>query len=256
MTDPLFDVSGKVVVISGASSGLGNQASDVLGRRGARVVLVARREARLKDQCSDLQRRGIICSYYVCDVSIYEQVQQTIEKIVAETGRIDVLVNAAGVSKFFHAESPLLDYWQKIMDINVSGSYYMCAEVGKQMIQQKKGSIINFASVASFEAPMNNCIVGYCSSKGAVAMLTKSLAVEWAKYGIRVNAVAPGWFHTEMTDRVVENGEVAEFIKDKCPMRRIGRKGELDGAILYLASEASSYVTGAIIPVDGGTTAT
>jgi gluconate 5-dehydrogenase len=173
---------------------------------------------------------------------------------VERFGRIDILVNNAGVGAGEPAESQSDETWQKVIDTNLNGVYYVAREVGKVMVAQKYGKVINIGSIHSSVAMMGSPITAYCASKGGVAMLTKALANEWAQHNITVNAIGPAYFESEMTDQFVNTDMFTMAVKAHCPMGRVGKAGELDGAIIYFASDASSYTTGQLLTIDGGWT--
>ena len=170
-------------------------------------------------------------------------------------GRIDVLVNNAGTSDLQPAESEPIDAFRRAIDVNLTGLFLLCQLAGRHMIEQGRGSIINVASILGLVASAPIDQAGYCASKGAVVNLTRELAVQWARKGVRVNAMAPGWFHTELTAEMFEDERSMQWMARNCPMARAGDEHELDGVLLFLASDASSYCTGQTIAIDGGWTA-
>jgi gluconate 5-dehydrogenase len=184
-----------------------------------------------------------------------DQIKDAVARIRDFYGRIDILVNNAGVGGSYPAESQTDEQWRSIIDLNLSAVYFCAREVGKVMIEQKYGKIINIGSIHSSVAMSTSTLTGYCASKGGVLMLTKALANEWAKYNITVNAIGPAYFSSEMTQHVFEREAFSETIRTYCPMGRPGRPGELDGALIYFASDASSYTTGQLLTIDGGWTA-
>lgn len=251
----LFDLTGRVALVTGASSGLGVQFAMALARQGADVAIVARRLDRLEEVKKDIEALGRKALAVRCDVTDSQNITDAVAEVKEHFGRIDILVNNAGVAAFEPAATQTDDSWEWVMDVNINGVYYFAREVGKVMIEQKYGRIINIGSihstVAMYEFPLNS----YATTKGAVEMMTKGLAVEWAKHGITVNAVGPAYFPSEMTEEAMAGDEFANIVKTRCPMGRAGRDGELDTAIVYFASEASSYTTGQLLTVDGGWTA-
>ncbi|MFV0412671.1 MAG: SDR family oxidoreductase [Oscillospiraceae bacterium] len=250
----LFDISGKVAVVTGASSGLGRQFALALAREGAKVAIVARRADRLAQVKSEVEALGAECYSHLCDVTKPEQVAQTVAEIEQHFGRIDILVNNAGLGLAEPAEASSDDMWNRMMDTNINGVFYFAREVGKVMLKQKYGRVINIGSIHSTVAMKGSPLSAYATTKGAVLMLTKALANEWAPHGITVNAIGPAYFPSEMTAGVLGNDDARNFISGFCPMGRPGKDGELDGALIYFASDASSYTTGQLLQVDGGWT--
>lgn len=251
----LFDLTNKVAVVTGASSGLGVQFAKALARQGANVALVARRVDRLNDVRKELEDLGVKSLAVKCDVSNVDEIKSAVKEIVDYFGTIDILVNNAGVGTAEPAETQSDDTWEWVMNVNLNGVYYFAREVGKIMIEKKYGKIINIGSIHSTVAMPGLPISAYCTSKGGVEMMTKALANEWAKYNITVNAIGPAYFPSEMTGDILKDEGFAQVIKTYCPMGRPGRDGELDGAVIYFASDASSYTTGQLLSVDGGWTA-
>lgn len=250
----LFDISGKIAVVTGASSGLGRQFALALAREGAHVAIVARRAEKLESVKKEVEALGVKCYSHVCDVTKSEQVAQTVEAIEKHFGRIDILVNNAGLGLTDAAENSSDEMWTRMMDTNINGVFYFAREVGKVMLKQKYGRVINIGSIHSTVAMKGFPISAYATTKGAVLMMTKALANEWAGTGITVNAIGPAYFPSEMTDGVLGTEEGLGFISSLCPMGRPGRDGELDGALIYFASDASTYTTGQLLQVDGGWT--
>ncbi len=252
----LFDLSGKVALVTGGSRGLGLEIAGGLGEAGAAVAMTARREGWLTSAEQTLKDRGIECLVATCDVSQPDQVRATVASVLERFGRIDILVNNAGISWAEPAETMALEKWRSVMDTNITGCFLMSQAVGRDMIRAGRGGvIINIASIAGLVGtpPALLDTVGYSASKGAIISLTRDLAVKWAPHGIRVNAIAPGFFDTRLTTGVLERSRSA--IERSTPMGRIGRAGELKGVALFLASAASDYITGQVLAVDGGATA-
>ena len=251
----LFDLKGKVALVSGGSRGLGLEIALGLGEAGAQVAITARREQWLTSAQEELTRSGTASLPITCDVSNPDQVTEAVAVTLRAYGRIDVLVNSAGMAWSAPADSMTLEKWRQVMDTNATGCFLMCQAVGREMIRHGQGgSIINLASyMAAFgSAPEVVDAVGYAASKGAVVSLTRDLAVKWARHGIRVNAIAPGYFDTRLSAGVLERAR--DRIEAATPMRRIGRAGEIKGVAIFLASPAASYVTGHVLAVDGGMT--
>jgi len=251
----LFDMSGKVALVTGGSRGLGLEMAIGCGEAGAAVAITARRERWLRTAEDEIRARGIKCLALTCDVSRPEEVDATVAAVLERLGRIDALVNNAGISWGAPAATMPVEKWSDVLATNATGCFLMSQAAGREMIRAGGGSIINVASVSGLigTAPEVLDAVGYAASKGAVISLTRDLAVKWARYGVRVNAVAPGFFETRMSEGVVK--KAGHTIEQMTPLGRIGRPGELKGVVLFLASAASSYITGQVLAVDGGMTA-
>ncbi len=251
----LFDLTGKTALVTGASSGLGVQIAKALAGNGADVAIVARREERLEEVKKEIEALGVQCYTHKCDVMEVEQIKQTVADVEEHFGKIDILCNNAGVGLFDAAENQSDEIWETMIRTNLSSHYYFSREAAKGMIQRGYGKIIMTGSIHSVVGMAELPLSAYATTKGGIEMMTKQLAVEWAKYGITVNAIGPAYFSSEMTQDVIGTDEFQEVVKLRCPMGRIGSEGELDGAILYFASDASSYTTGQLLCVDGGWTA-
>jgi gluconate 5-dehydrogenase len=251
----LFDLTGKAAVVTGASSGLGVQFAQALARQGADVAILARRAERIEELRGEIEKLGVRCLALKCDVTQADQLKDAVGKVKDFYGKIDILVNNAGTGGHSPAETQTDEEWRSIIDTNLSAVYFCAREVGKIMIGQKYGKIINIGSIHSSVAMSGSTLTGYCASKGGILMLTKALASEWAKHNITVNAIGPAYFSSEMTQHVFERESFLETVRTYCPMGRPGHPGELDGALIYFASDASSYTTGQLLSVDGGWTA-
>jgi gluconate 5-dehydrogenase len=251
----LFDMSGKVALVTGGSRGLGLEMAIGCGEAGAAVAITARRDKWLRTAEEELRAQGIKCVALTCDVSRPDEVQTTIATVLERLGPIDVLVNNAGISWGASAETMPVEKWGEVLATNATGCFLMSQAAGREMIRAGGGSIINIASIAGLmgTAPEVLDAVGYAASKGAIISLTRDLAVKWARYGVRVNAVAPGFFETRMSEGVVK--KAGRTIEQMTPLGRIGGAGELKGVVVFLASAASSYITGQVLAVDGGMTA-
>ena len=252
----LFGLRGKVALVTGASSGLGIEFAKGLAMAGADVAVVARRLERLQAVARELESLGGRALAIPADLRHADQIESALQQIQDTLGPIDILVNNAGVAPLSRAERHTLDKWEQALSINLTAVFLCCQKVGGQMIERGQGGrIINISSVLGEGANAVHKTVGYAATKGAVTNMTRQLAVEWAPYGITVNALAPSWFPTEMiTDPRL--GRVHDEQRARMelftPMGRLGREGELLGAIIFLASPAASYVTGEILHVDGG----
>jgi gluconate 5-dehydrogenase len=255
MSTQLFSLEGKVALVTGASSGLGVQFAKALGGVGAKVGLLARRRDRLDQVAHELSGLGIDNYVVVADVTDEHQVAAAVAELKNHFGRIDILVNNAGVSANGPAENMSSADWDKVIATNLTAVFTVAREVGKIMIAQGYGKVVNISSMYGVVGNLAFPIVNYHASKAGVVGLTKGLASEWAKYGITVNAIGPGFFESEMTASAINTPEFGQYVGISCPMKRVGKTGELDGAVIYLASDASTYTTGQIICVDGGWTA-
>lgn len=249
--DHLFRLDGRVAIVTGASSGLGVRFARVLDAAGATVVVAARREDLVTEVAASLQR-GIGVR---CDVSDPVDRAALVEAALAVNGSVDVLVNNAGISTVIAAEDEPVDDFARVVDVNLTSLFGLSQLVGRSMIERGSGSIVNIASILGLVAAAPIKQASYAASKGAVLNLTRELAVQWARKGVRVNAIAPGWFPSEMTTVMFEDGASQDFLRRNDPMGRGGEEHELDGALLFLAGDASSYVTGHTLTVDGGWTA-
>ncbi|AEC02591.1 SDR family oxidoreductase [Parasphaerochaeta coccoides] len=250
----LFDLTGKKAIVTGASSGLGVQFALALARQGADVAVVARRVEKLQDVQKQIESLGVKSIALKCDVSKSSDIASVVAEVKKQFGRIDILVNNAGIALAGPAEAQDDELWTTMMNVNINGVYYFAREAGKVMLEQKYGKIINIGSIHSTVAMKGLPLTAYCTTKGGVEMLTKALANEWAKKGITVNAIGPAYFPSEMTGGLLANEGMRQLIETSCPMGRPGRDGELDGALIYFASDASSYTTGQLLTVDGGWT--
>ena len=251
----LFDLTGKVAVVTGASSGLGVQFAKALARQGADLVIVARRLEKLNDVSEEIKKMGRNCLALKCDVTNEQEVKDTVATIVQKMGKIDILVNNAGVAEVVPAENHTTDQWNRVLNTNLTGVFMFAREAGKNMIENKYGRVINITSMFGHIANTATQNSSYHASKGAVINLTRALAAEWAKYGITVNGIGPGFFESEMTGDILSNQEFNNFVRFRCPMGRVGNMGELDSALIFLAANSSSYITGQTLFVDGGWTA-
>jgi NAD(P)-dependent dehydrogenase (short-subunit alcohol dehydrogenase family) len=250
----LFDLSGRVAIVTGGSIGLGRQMAQGLAEMGANVVLCARKKERCETTAEELRSLGVKSLALGCDVKDPASVNDVVDATVAEFGRIDVLINNAGTSWGAPVEEMRLEHWNKVIETNLTGTFLFSQAAGKVMVGQRKGKIINIASVAGIHgAPPEFQAIGYHASKGGVIAFTKDLACKWGVHNIQVNAIAPGWFPTNMSQVVIERNK--DYFLKRIPLHRFGGDDDLKGAAVYLASSASDYVTGNVLVVDGGQTA-
>lgn len=246
-----FDLSGRVAIVTGASSGLGEHFARVLCAAGASVVVAARRADRLQR----LAEEGGRIAASACDVSSDADLERLHAFARERFGAVDILVNNAGIGYPEPAEREPLEHFRHVMDINLNAVFALSQIVGAAMIERGGGSIVNIASIFGLRASVPLKQASYCASKGAVVNLTRQLGAEWGRKGVRVNAIAPGFFPSEMTAEMLAEERSSEWLRRNIPMGRTGELTDLDGVLLFLAGDASSYVTGQTIAVDGGWTA-
>jgi len=244
----LFSLAGKRALVTGASRGLGLAFAEALASAGAHVVLSSRNEAGLAEAAEVLRADGADVSFVALDVTD----TASVEAAVSATGAIDILVNNAGIQHRAPLEEFTDDDWHRLMSTNLDGVFRTSRAVVRGMIARRRGTIINVSSVQSLLARPS--IAPYAASKGAIGMLTKSMAGEWGQHGIRVNALAPGYFDTDLNAALVANADFSKWLEGRTPMRRWGEVKELAGALVFLASDAASFVTGQTLFVDGGIT--
>jgi gluconate 5-dehydrogenase len=249
----LFDLSGKTAIVTGGSRGIGKEMAEGLAEAGASLMLCARREEWLDETLEEFRSKGFRVEGKVGDVSKAEDVQAVVDETINVFGKIDVLVNNAGISWGAMPEEMPLAQWQKVLDVNLTGCFLFAQIAGREMLKNSSGSIINIASIAGLKSSANGPFyAGYAASKAGLVGLTRELAASWGRKGIRVNAIAPGFFHSRLADKVIDIYE--RSIQENNIIPRIGEEGELKGAAVFLASDASSYITGQTIVVDGGMT--
>ena len=245
-----LSLDGKCALVFGGTSGLGNSIALGFAQAGADVVPVSRRGGEVKKTAADIRALGRRTVEATADVTSRSDIQRVIDLMLRQLGRIDILVNSAGTTKRVPSLELADEDWNRILDTNLKGTWYACQMVGRVMKEQGKGRIINMASLAglvsSYEA------TAYSASKGGVVMLTRSLAAEWARYNITVNALAPGVFETPLNRNIINDPGRKASILSRTPMRRFGNLEEIQGAAIFLASDSASFVTGEIIAVDGG----
>jgi NAD(P)-dependent dehydrogenase (short-subunit alcohol dehydrogenase family) len=247
----LFDLTGRVAIVTGASSGLGERFARVLLAAGANVVAVARRADRL----ASLAEGNDAVLSVTADVTKSEQVETIVPAALERFGRVDVLVNNAGLGKPGPAVTQSLEDFRYVLDVNLVGGFHLARLAAVPMLEAGGGSIVNVASILGTVAGWPSPDASYAASKGAVINMTRDLGCQWAGNGVRVNALAPGFFPSEANADMTTEERSARYLRIGCPMKRMGREDELDGALLFLASDASTYMTGQVLVVDGGWTA-
>ncbi len=253
MNDKLFDLSGRVAIVTGGSRGLGAEFAEGLAEAGASLMLCARRDEWLVPEVEALRARGFTADGMRCDVTNPSDVQAVVDKTVHQYGRVDILVNNAGVSWGERPEAMALEQWKKVIDVNLTGAFIFSQTAGREMLKRQYGRIINVASIAGMQGNVNGpYYAAYAASKAGLMGLTRELATSWGRQGVRVNAIAPGFFHSRMADPSIATVEGG--IRAATPIGRVGEPGELKGVAVFLASDASNYVTGQVIVVDGGGT--
>jgi gluconate 5-dehydrogenase len=254
--EKLFDLSGKIAIVTGAGSGLGVMFSEALAAAGATVVCVGIRAETVERTAARINAMGHQASGIQLDVTDDDAITQVMQDVATRFGSVDILVNNAGIATMSPPEAMTRNDWQSVIDVNLTGAFICAREAAKVMIAAKRGgSIINIASILGRGASEPAPAASYAASKGGVVNLTRDLAVHWAQYGIRVNAIGPAYFPSAMTEPILAEPEVIAEIERRTPLARMGRLEELQGPILFFASEASSYVTGQTLYVDGGWTA-
>ena len=252
--NPLFNLENKVALITGGSRGIGKAITVALARSGADVAVMSRNEKDGEEVTKDISEYGVNGIYVQGDVALKDDIERTVSKVIDSFGKIDILVNNAAICRNVEAEKMSWSDWHDVIHVNLSSVFLMCQTVGRKMIEKGHGSIINISSISGeiVNIPQPQC--SYNVSKAGLSHLTKSLAVEWAKYGIRVNAIAPGYTETDMT-RPALSTEWGKVWQDMTPFKRMGQPDEISGIAVYLASDNSSYTTGAVFNIDGAYTA-
>ena len=247
----LFDLTGRVAIVTGGSRGLGLEMAAGLAEAGASLMLCARRDEWLTPAVAELRGRGFAVDGMPCDVSRAEAVQAVVDKTMQAYGRLDILVNNAGITWAAPAAEMPYDKWQKVIDVNLTGAFLFSQAAGREMLKAGYGRIINVASIAGMMASVNGPhYAAYAASKAGLMGLTRELAASWGRQGIRVNAIAPGYFHSRLADGAIEM--VEPEIKATSPLGRVGADNELKGVVVFLAADASNYMTGQVLVVDGG----
>ena len=250
MPDDFFSVSGQVVLISGGSRGIGRALAEGFARRGARVIITGRDQATLEQTAGTLSATGTHVQSLVCDVTQPAAIDRLVAQVISDCRRIDTLINSAGVNRRKAATTVTEEDYDYVLDINLKGAFLLSQAVGRQMIQQRGGSQINIASLAT-ERPLKH-IGPYAMSKAGLGQMTRSLAMEWGPYGVRVNAIAPGFIVTDLTRKLWADQKMQAWVKANTPQGRLGQPEDLVGTALFLASPAAAFLTGQILYVDGG----
>jgi len=250
----LFNLNGRTAIITGGSVGLGRQMAEALAEQGANVVLCARKKERCVQAAEEIQQLGVRTMAVGCDVRNPVEIQAVVDATLTTFGGIDILINNAGTSWGAPIEEMRLEHWNKVIETNLTGTFLFCQIAGKAMVAQRGGKIINIASVAGLGgSPPEFQAIGYHASKGGVIVLTKDLACKWGMHNVQVNAIAPGWFPTSMSQVLIERNK--EALLSRIPLKRFGSDHDLKGAAVFLASDASDFVTGHVLVVDGGQSA-
>lgn len=250
MTDSIFDLSGKTAIVTGASRGLGQYFARALARAGADLVITARKLESLEQFRGEIEGMGRRAIPLELDVRDYDSIQKMANAAEAACGRVDILVNNAGCNIRKPAVDVSWEDWNTILDTNLRGTFFVAQAVAGKMIPRRCGRIVNIGSVTSVFGYAG--LAPYCASRGGVKQLTMSLADDWGPFGITVNCLAPGWFKTKQNEALYTNEAWVRYLCDRIPLRRPGKPDDLDGAIVFLASDASQYITGQTLLVDGG----
>jgi len=248
----LLSLEGKTAIVTGGGRGLGEQIAFGLAEAGSHIVVCSRKLENCEEVAQRIKSLGVKTLALRCDLIREQEVDNVIKETIKEFGKIDILVNNSGRTWGGSVEELSIEGWKKVIDLNITGTFQMTQKAGREMIKQKSGKIINIASYAGLKGTDPDYLnaIAYNTSKGALATFTKDLAVKWANYGIYVNAIAPGWFITEMTKWSMDHFK--DKMLDRILVKRFGEDDDLKGAVVYLASKASDYVTGHILCVDGG----
>lgn len=253
MNDPLFSVADQVVLVSGGSRGIGRGIAEGFASRGARVIITGRDAGTLEAAARELSGSRYAVTTLVCDVTNSAEIQPLVENVLQTHGRIDTLINVAGINRRQPAEEVTEADWDAILDTNLKGAFLLSQAVGRYMLRIGRGSQINIASLNNY-APLKH-VAPYAASKAGLGHLTRALALEWGPRGVRVNAIAPGFILTDLTRQLWAQPHMQSWGQNITPLRRLGNPQDMVGAAIFLASEAASFLTGQIITVDGGVSA-
>ena len=253
MSDSLFSVQGRVVLVSGGSRGIGRSLAEGFAQRGARVLITGRDAKTLAQAATEISTGEYPVEWIVCDVAQFDEIARMVETAVSKAGRIDCLLNVAGINVRKRAEDYSIEEFDRILNINLKGAFLVAQAVGRQLISQRTGgSIINIDSLNSFR-PLKG-VQPYAMSKAAVSAMTRGLAMEWGEHGIRVNAIAPGFILTDLTRKLWSDPTMQAWNEANCPLKRLGQPEDLIGTAVFLASNGAGFLTGQVIYVDGGIT--
>jgi NAD(P)-dependent dehydrogenase (short-subunit alcohol dehydrogenase family) len=249
----LFSLTGRVAIVTGGSRGLGEEMAEGLAEAGASLMICARRDEWLQPTLEKFRSQGVRVEGMIADVSNPRDVQAVVDKTIEAFGQVDILVNNAGITWGARPEDMPVEKWQKVIDVNLTGAFLFAQAAGREMLKREYGRIINVASIAGLHASVRGPhYAGYAASKAGLMGLTRELAASWGRQNIRVNAIAPGFFHSRLADPALHLAEPS--IRETCPIPRVGAAGELKGVCVFLAADASNYITGQTIVVDGGRT--
>jgi len=252
-TDPLFSVTDQIVLVSGGSRGIGRALAEGFAQRGAKVIIAGRELGTLEQTAREIATGRHPVSTLVCDVAKPEDIEAMVEAVIGEHGHIDTLLNVAGVNKRMKVEQYDVETYDWILDINLRGAFLAAQAVGRRMIERGSGSIVNVDSLNTY-APLKG-VTPYAMSKGGMTMMTRGMATEWGPRGVRVNAIAPGFFPTALSSKMWQQQHIRDWAISHTPLGRLGDVAELVGATVFLASSAGAFVTGQVIRVDGGISA-
>ena len=248
-----MSLEGRVAIVTGAGQGIGRAIAEALARHGADIVVADLDPGRSQETVGAVGKLGRRALNLKVNVAVWDEVKGMVDQVIKEWGKVDILVNNAGVSWGERPETMPVDKWKKVIDINLTGAFLFAQAAGREMLKREYGRIINIASVSGLQASANGPhYAGYAASKAGLFGLTRELAASWGRQGIRVNAIAPGFFHSRLADPALPFAEPS--IKARNPIPRVGDAGELKGVAVFLASDASNYITGQVIVVDGGRT--
>lgn len=253
MKGSFFDLTGKVAIVTGSTKGLGMGIAEGLATAGAEVVITSRSQMDCDRVAGEIRESGGSAMALATDLTQMDQVQHLAAKVFEEHGRIDILVNNAGAAITKNAEDLTEEDWDSILNIDLKAVFFLSQVVGRRMIQQKKGKIINVASILGMVGDW--FVLPYCVAKGGVIQMTRALALEWARHNIQVNALCPGYVKTDINKDALEDEKVYKYIINKTPARRLGLSADMAGAVIFMASDASDYMTGQNLVIDGGWTA-